>query len=250
MKQLLNGFVMSLTMFSIIPMTQRWDDKASCIVIPSFPLVGTIIGGLWYGLSLFLTSLEIPLMLSTALLLLFPLMMSGFIHIDGYMDTSDAMFSRVELAKKRAILKDSHVGAFAVIMLGCYFILGFSSVYGMLERNVPTLAFLLIPILSRSLAGTALLNIKPISKTGFGATFRQNTRHVHTGVVVCFGIACLVVGYLLGGLTVLLPLSALLLGGLLSTVYIVKQLDGISGDLCGFIITVSELCALLALAVI
>lgn len=249
MKRLFNGFVMSLTMFSIIPLPQRWDDKAFCIVIPSFPLVGAIIGGLWFGLSLILSSLAMPLMLSAALLWLFPLVISGFIHVDGFMDTSDAIFSRGELSKKRAILKDSHVGAFAVIALGCYLILGFSSVYSMLERGMSTLALLFIPLLSRSLAGTVLLNVKPISKTGFGATFRQNTKPIHTGVVVCFGIACLAVAYFCGGFNILLPLSALLLGGLLSSVYVVKQLDGISGDLCGFIITVSELCALMTLAV-
>ncbi len=250
MKRLYNGFVMSLTMFSIIPAARRWDDTAFCYVIPALPVVGAIIGGLWYGLSLLLARLEVPLMLSAALLLLFPLCISGFIHIDGFMDTTDAISSRAELAKKRAILKDSHVGAFAVIAIGCYLLLGFAAMVGFLESGESTLAFVTIPVLSRSLAGATLLNIKPISETGFGATFRQNTKPVHTAAVVAFGAAYVAVGAWIGGATVLLPLAALVAGGLFSAVYTVRQLEGISGDLCGFIITVSELCALLALGIL
>lgn len=250
MKQIVNGLIMSLSMYCIIPMPMVWDKRAFCFVIPTMPLVGAIIGGLWFGVSLLLAWLKLPLMLSSALLFLFPLFISGFIHIDGFMDTSDAIGSRAELSKKRAILKDSHVGAFAVIALGCYFILGFSAVYGVVEHGITTLAFVFIPILSRSLVGVLLLNGKLISETGLGASFVQNTKLIHTAILALFGIICLVLGYLLGGLPVLLPLLALLFGGLFAALYAVKQLDGISGDLCGFIITVSELCALITLAVI
>lgn len=250
MKRIANGFVMSLSMFSIIPMPAIWDDKAFCFVIPSFPLVGAVIGGLWFGFSLLLSWLNLPLMLSAALLLLFPLFISGFIHIDGLMDVSDAIGSRAEIPQKRAILKDSHVGAFAVIAFGCYLIIGFSAACGIVARGINPVAFIFIPVLSRSLAGAVLLNGRLISDTGFGAAFRKNTNALHTGIVVCFGVACVVLGYLFGRLPVLFPLLALLLGGLLSALCVIKQLDGISGDGCGFIITASELCALIALTVI
>ena len=42
---------------------------------------------------------------------------TGGFHIDGFMDTMDAFHSYKPREEKLAILKDSHIGAFAVIML-------------------------------------------------------------------------------------------------------------------------------------
>lgn len=50
----------------------------------------------------------------------FLLLITGGIHIDGYMDTMDAVHSYGNREKKLEILKDSHIGAFAVIMLVTY----------------------------------------------------------------------------------------------------------------------------------
>lgn len=44
-----------------------------------------------------------------------PWLVTGFMHLDGYMDVCDAVLSRRELATRQRILKDSHCGAFAVI---------------------------------------------------------------------------------------------------------------------------------------
>lgn len=48
---------------------------------------------------------------------LLPILVTGGIHMDGFMDTSDALASWQSPEKRLEILKDSHVGAFAV--LGC-----------------------------------------------------------------------------------------------------------------------------------
>lgn len=41
---------------------------------------------------------------------LLPLIVSGGIHLDGLVDTADALYSRRETEKKLEILKDPHVG--------------------------------------------------------------------------------------------------------------------------------------------
>ena len=48
------------------------------------------------------------------------LLVTGGIHMDGYMDTMDALHSYGNREKKLEILKDSHIGAFAVIMTVLY----------------------------------------------------------------------------------------------------------------------------------
>lgn len=250
MKRSINGFWMSLSMFSILPTRNKWDETAFCWIIPCFPIVGAMIGGLWYGIFVLANWLQISQVLSAVLLVLTPLLLSGFIHMDGYMDTSDAIFSRAELSKKREILKDSHVGAFAVIALCVYLMLAFAGMYSALDNSLEPFTLVLIPVLSRCVTGIVLLNRKPISQTGFGATFRQNTKPYHSVILIFFATLCLLIGCLGGGLGTLITLVTALLGGILAAVYSTRQLDGISGDLCGFILTITELCALLALAVI
>ena len=54
---------------------------------------------------------------------LLPLLVTGGIHLDGFLDVADARSSHQSRARKLEILKDSHVGAFAVIAMGCYLLL-------------------------------------------------------------------------------------------------------------------------------
>ncbi len=49
-----------------------------------------------------------------------PLLLTGGFHVDGFMDTMDAFHSYQPKERKLEILKDSHIGAFAVIMLAVY----------------------------------------------------------------------------------------------------------------------------------
>ena len=249
MKRLLRGFLMSLSMFSVIPLPKIWDATAFSWVMPSLPVVGLIIGLSWYGAVQALFYLNIPLMLQSALIFIFPTLISGFIHVDGFMDTADAISSRAELVKKQAILTDPHVGAFAVIMLGVYLLVGFAAVYSVLEAAVNSVVFIFIPIASRNLAGIVLLVTKPMKSTGFGAVFRENTKWHHIIILFLILGLSILTGVLVGGMIVVYAFTVILIGGLALSLYVTRQMGGISGDLCGFIITVSELFALLALAV-
>ena len=49
-----------------------------------------------------------------------PLLVTGGFHLDGYMDTMDALHSYQKKEKKLEILKDPHIGAFSVIMARVY----------------------------------------------------------------------------------------------------------------------------------
>lgn len=55
--------------------------------------------------------------LRAVLLAAAPWLVTGFLHLDGYMDVCDALLSRRDLTTRQKILKDSHCGAFAVICM-------------------------------------------------------------------------------------------------------------------------------------
>ena len=58
---------------------------------------------------------------TAVVLVLVPVIVTGGIHVDGLLDTSDALSSWRDREKRLEILKDSHAGAFAVITACVYF---------------------------------------------------------------------------------------------------------------------------------
>ena len=54
-----------------------------------------------------------------------PVIITGGIHLDGFVDTMDAINSYQPIERKLEILKDSHIGAFALISCVTYFIISF-----------------------------------------------------------------------------------------------------------------------------
>lgn len=69
----------------------------------------------------------------TAVLILIPVLITGGIHLDGLLDTADALSSYKTKEEKLEILKDSHAGAFAIIIGICWFVLDF----GIYSRQMP-----------------------------------------------------------------------------------------------------------------
>jgi adenosylcobinamide-GDP ribazoletransferase len=247
---LIKGFIMSLGMFSILPVPKNsWDEKSMPLVIPFLPLVGVFIGLIWYGLSFLLLTLSIPLMIQSVMILFMPFILNGFIHLDGYMDTADAVFSRRSLDEKKRILKDPHTGAFAVIAVVSLFLFQFSAVYSMIDIQKNLLQFIFIPVISRSIACFAVLHLKPVFETGYAASFKSGKKPGYTVFICILMLTCFSAAWALLGLAMLSLLTGAI-AGLLTMWYLCKQFKGISGDLSGCIITISELAALLCVALL
>jgi len=81
-----------------------------------FPVVGLIIGIILYFLG------TINHLLTPLLQLIFLIVTTGALHLDGLADTSDAIFSHRSLDEKLKIMKDSHIGTMGVISIIYYFV--------------------------------------------------------------------------------------------------------------------------------
>lgn len=79
-------------------------------MLACLPLIGLIVGGIW-ALCAWLGSF-LPQPLAALLCAAAPWLITGFMHLDGYMDVCDAVLSRRDLETRQRILKDSHCGAF------------------------------------------------------------------------------------------------------------------------------------------
>ena len=116
--RVIRSMIIAFSTYSRIPMPQvEWSDENRKYTMCFFPLIGAVIGLLLWGWLWLCDALAIGSVLRGAVGALIPLLVTGGIHMDGFMDTSDAMASWQTKERRLEILKDSHVGAFAV--MGC-----------------------------------------------------------------------------------------------------------------------------------
>lgn len=262
--KIVTGFFMAWGNFCAIPCPCKiWDEKARQHMLAAIPAVGLVIGILWWGLFWTVRLLAVPIPVSAALMTAYPFVVSGFIHLDGFMDCNDAILSRRPLEERQRILKDSHVGAFAVITAILLFMVFFASMWSILETGKSWAGWCLMaaPLLARCLPTKDVLTKKPLSTSQYDKSFdpRANRRFKWLleiiwllAVLILTGAAAVTAGTAGNGFfkAALIMAAAQLAASILSGSYGRKQLGGMSGDIAGYTIVWGELAAVLSLAVI
>ena len=81
--------------------------------------------------------MDLEMVSCTMVLVIVPVVITGGIHVDGLLDTSDALSSWRDREKRLEILKDSHAGAFAVIT-ACVYFMAFYGGYSQISDNWQT----------------------------------------------------------------------------------------------------------------
>ena len=113
---ILESLFVALSTYSQIPVPQfQWNERNMKYSICFFPVVGLFCGAsllLWNRLC---QSFGISPVFFAAVASCLPLLISGGIHMDGYMDTMDALSSHQIKERKLEIMKDPNCGAFSVI---------------------------------------------------------------------------------------------------------------------------------------
>ncbi len=250
MKLAVTAFSMALCMYTAIPLPLRsWDERARPLMLVFFPLVGLVTGLLWYGLALVMELLRFPSAVFAAALALFPYFITGHLHLDGFMDCSDAILSRRPLADRQRILKDPHVGAFAVISLATLFLLTFAFSLALPEGAKLT-ALIFAPICVRCVSALCVENFTPLGHSQYGEGFDRSRKAAHNGILSSFLLLGLGGALITGGLEGLLPALGAAAVCFLSILYARGQLGGMSGDVAGYGTVLGEATALAVLLIV
>ena len=238
---MIRAFFMALGMFTAIPCPWRpWDEDVRDWMLAALPAVGLVIGLLWAGLA-WLGARLLP-GIAAALTVALPWLLTGFIHLDGYMDTCDAILSWRPLEQRLRILKDVHTGAFAVVGLGLLMLFSYASASALTADRLRTL--LLIPVISRCGSAFCVLTLTPIGHSEYARTEGKGGQRL--AVVAMWAIA-MAAGWIWLGKPVI-ALAVETLAYALAMLWGYRTLKGVSGDVAGFALTVSECAALMALA--
>ncbi len=125
----------------------EFDEEAFGRSPVFFPAVGLILGLLlWMAKLLFEQFFPGPLV--AALLVVSMILLTGGIHLDGFMDTMDGAFSGRSRDRKLEIMRDSRVGAFGALALACLLLLKFASFFA-LPREYAFQAIFMATVVSR-----------------------------------------------------------------------------------------------------
>ena len=270
----IKSILLAFSTFSSIPMPDiKWDEKNMRYMMAAFPLVGLVIAILWlvwfiFGIQLiFIWKRPISLHLIALGFTLIPVFVTGGIHIDGFMDTCDALASRASLEKKLEILKDSHSGAFAVMACVIYFLSYYifslelyKNFYGLdnscrfvniFMRFTSSLPAVSIFILSRCLSAFAVACFPIAKDSGLVHTFSSNSARFFTAMwseFLFLSISILLlVFYGFNALAIILPA---LLVFFFYYFFAKSQFGGITGDTAGFFVQVCELSSLAVFALV
>ncbi len=239
---LIRSLAIAFSMYSRIPVPQvEWNERSMRYTFLFFPAVGLLEGALLLGISRFLWSWNVPALLRGALLTVFIFLYTGGIHMDGFMDTMDALGSARPREEKLRILKDPHTGAFAVLSCVLCCLLVFASFAG-----VPRAADLRIPalgmVLSRALSALLLITVPGRTRKGSARMFADAAaRRATVFVLLLWCAASAVCIPLIGGLPE--GAAVLLFTAAVSVWYPVtakREFGGLTGDTAGWFLTVLE----------
>ena len=245
MKSYLHAFVMCQSMFCTIPVPQIWDEKAKDKMLLFLPIVGLEIGAIWTFLAWLTKQLNIPALVTGLVLCAYPYIITGCIHLDGYMDVTDAVKSWRDLERRREILKDSHVGSFAVIGM-VLLMLAQLALFSSVPEDADYLILIFIPAVSRCCSALAVTGLKSMSTSQYAA---QRKPKAHIWILAVMLAIAVAAGFLICGKYGFVPLGCLAGDGLaLRRAY--KSLDGMYGDISGYALTIGEMCAVAVYALI
>lgn len=252
MKSLWNSFKIAFAMFSKIPMPQAdWSKENMKYMFCFFPFIGAAIGAFsllaaktgWY--------LGIGNGFLTVILVLIPVIITGGIHVDGLLDTSDALSSWRDREKRLEILKDSHAGAFAVIT-ACVYFMAFYGGYSQINDNWKALCIMALGFcISRCLSGLGVLSLPKANASGTVAEFSRKAEDRPVRITL---IVYLI--FLLAADVYIQPIwgiSAFITALLVFVFYrykAMKYFGGTTGDLAGYFLCLCEVWSVLILAVV
>ena len=174
---IVKSLIITLSMYTSIPMPAiRWEEKNLKYCMCFLPAAGLIAGAAQWLLLLLCRMFSVSDFLYAALFCALTVLITGGIHIDGLIDTSDALGSHGTKEKKLQILADPHAGAFGIAGVVLYFLVLYGTAVqlrqsGALENTGSIAAVFSSFLISRALTAIFVVYLPPSKKSGLLYTF-------------------------------------------------------------------------------
>ena len=211
-----------------------------------FPLVGFGLGLILAGAHLVFGWLFPPL-LAAALTVAAWAALTGGLHLDGLADCCDGLLATATPERRLEIMRDPRLGAFGVIGLTLFLMLKVLAVASLPNTYLPVAFLVMATSVSRWLI--VLVAQQPQARPGgTGADFKQGLTPPGVALAALVPLVWVVVGLLYGWWPLLIAIALAHLVALIIMVVAHARLGGVTGDVFGLTVELSELVILLAVA--
>lgn len=198
-----------------------------------FPLVGLLIGGIMAAVHWATSGILIPEAVA-ALIILTEVLVTGALHLDGFMDTMDGLFCGRTRERRLEILRDSRVGAHSVVSVMVLFLVRWSLLLQLLSlpTEIVAPALVVMPAVGRLTMVLATYFFLYLRPQGLGKVFAEALTPVDVGVAL---ITTLLAGGLLLEMSGVVTIIAAVGAAMMAAAAVSRLLGGLTGDVYGWI---------------
>ena len=204
-----------------------------------FPLVGILIGVILAGMDL-ADSRMLPPSVGAAVLLTAWVVLTGALHLDGYLDSCDALFGGWTPDDRLRILRDERVGAFAVAGGVLLMLAKYATLASIHRRGT---AVIVAAVLGRWVMTLVVLTYPYLRPEGLGRLIKDHAGWPQGLISMVIAVAAVAAcggrfGPVVAGCTIAAGWYVAHCG--------MKRLGGLTGDIYGAVCEVAEAAALIA----
>lgn len=229
-----------LSFFTRLPVPRvEYTDERYARGVKLVPFVGYVTGAIFYGVS-FLHLIFDPTVTALFLVVAY-ILVTGGLHLDGFADTCDGVFSGRSKERILEIMRDSRVGSYGVLAM-----VFFAAFYLVFFPRIPYIALLLFPVVGKSAPVISSCMSDYVRPEGLGKVFCDQCGKVE----LCSAIAAPVIGALLINPWYLIPAGAGLLSVAACTWGLKRKIGGSTGDTLGMVCEVSQMVYVFAVYVL
>lgn len=242
------SFLAALKFLTVIPMPGRREASPRELgrSLVYFPVVGLIIGLTLAGLN-WLLGLGLPPAVVNVLLVVWLVVISGALHLDGLADTCDGIGGQKPADARLQVMRDSRVGGFGVVGVSLLLLVKYVTLNS-LPEPVLMASLIFMPVISRWTMVYAVFAYPYARTAGLGSVFKQAASRYNFALATVIALAVVIA--IMTFTSVFTYLAGLvIIGGawviiMLVAVYLRRKFAGLTGDTYGTINEIAEVAVL------
>ena len=230
-------FLAALSFLTVIPLPRRREVSPEQVgrSIGYFPVVGIIIGLILAGLY-WLLRLVLPSAVVSGLLLVCLVVLTGGLHLDGFVDTCDGIAGHKTPEARWQVMRDSRAGAFGIVGVCCLLIVKYVSLNSVPD-SLMMMTLVLMPVVSRWAMVYAVFAYPYARPSGLGKVFKQAASRRRLAIATLVALAVAIPWFRLAGLVIMLGVWVIVVA---MVAYLKRKFSGLTGDTYGAINEVAE----------
>ena len=240
-------FLAALQFLTVIPLPRRLKISAedSGRSAGYFPVIGLIIGLILVGFN-WIFILILPPAVVNALLIVALVVISGALHLDGFVDTCDGLAINKDVEERWKVMHDSRAGSFGIVGVVLLLLLKY-----VLLNSIPTstmmITLIIMPVVSRWAMVYAIFAYPYARPSGLGKAFKQGTTWPRLTMATLIALAVTVALAQLVGLAIIFLVWIMTL---VMAIYFKARFSGLTGDTYGAINEAAEVGVLILVAIL